>query len=158
MRKILIGIVMLVASLIFLYRGLVPSLLWFMDTELAEKLFYVEIPQDDKDRSTLAFEQCKNHAQKNFESGSLAQFHPQDSKIWKVGINTYIVRSRVEVQNPSKAELPNKYFFICKLRYTGGEDTEQTNWVLLGFDLTEPESGINPESLNLHAAGPPGPG
>ena len=158
MRRILIGIVMLVASLIFLYRGLVPSLLWFWDTELAARLFYVNTPSDGKDRSTLAFEQCKNHAQKKFESGSLVEFQSQDSKIWKVGINTYIVRSRVEVQHPTKAELPNKYFFICKLRYTGGEDTEQTNWALLGFELVEPESRTNPESLNLHAARPPEPG
>jgi hypothetical protein len=158
MRRILIGITILVASLIFLYQGLVPSLLWFMDTELAAKLFYVDAPEDNKDRSTLAFEQCKGFAQENFEAGAVIEFHKQDSKIWKVGNNTYIVKSGIEVQNPAEAELPDKYLYICKLRYTGGEETEKTSWALLGFELAKPEAQLGPESLNLHATGPPGPG
>ncbi len=158
MRRIIIGILLVVASLIFLYQGLVPSVLWFLDTEVGTKLFFIDTPSDNKDRSALAFEQCKNFTQKNFESGSVVEFHSQDSKVWKIGINTYIVKSRVEVQNTSKAELPNRYLYICKLRYTGGEDTEQANWALLGFELSKPESQATPESLNLHAAEPPVPG
>ena len=158
MRRILIGIAIIVASLIFLYRGLVPSILWFMDTELAAKLFYVDTQEDNKDRSALAFEQCKGFAQKNFEAGSVIEFHPQDSKTWKVGNNTYIVKSRLQVQNPAEAELPNKYLYLCKLRYTGGEESEQTSWALLGFELAKPDSQSSPESLDSHATGPPGPG
>ncbi len=87
MRKILIGTLILVGSLIILYQGLVPSLLWFMDTDLATKLFYVTAEADNKDRSMLAFEQCKAYAQQEFEEGSVIEFNSQDSKdlkIWKV--------------------------------------------------------------------------
>src|ERR671915_807554 len=160
MRRILIGTLILVGSLILLYQGLVPSLLWFMDTDLATKLFYVTTETDNQDRSMRALEQCKAYAQQEFEEGSVAQqefeegsvveFNSQDPKdlnIWKV-INDYIVRSRLEIQNPSNPEMPHKYLYVCKLRYTGGDDTEQANWTLLGLDLSEPEP------QNLEGAGP----
>jgi hypothetical protein len=145
MRKILIGTLILVGSLIILYQGLVPSLLWFMDTDLATKLFYVTAEADNKDRSMLAFEQCKAYAQQEFEEGSVIEFHSQDSKdlkIWKV-INDYIVRSHLGIQNPSSPEMPHKYLYVCKLRYTGGDDTEQANWTLLGLDFSE----LEPQNL-----------
>jgi hypothetical protein len=152
MRRILIGTLILVGSLIFLYQGLVPALLWFMDTELATKLFYTTTPEeaDNKDRSMLALDQCKAYAQQEFEEGSVITFHSQDSKdlkVWKV-INDYIVRSRLEIQNPSSPEMPHKYLYACKLRYTGGDDTQQANWTLLGFDLSKPEP------QKLEGAGP----
>ena len=156
MRRILIGTLILVGSLIFLYQGLVPALLWFMDTELATKLFYTTTPEetDNKDRSLLALEQCKNYAHKELDAhkepdaGPLIEFQSQDPNIWKVGIHTYIVRFRLETQNPSSPEMPHKYLYVCKLRYTGGDDAEQANWTLLGLDVTEPES------QNLQATGP----
>jgi hypothetical protein len=152
MRRILIGTLILVGSLIFLYQGLVPALLWFMDTELATKLFYTTTSEevDNKDRSMLALDQCKAYAQQEFEEGSVIAFHSQDSKdfkVWKV-VNDYIVRSRLEVQNPSSPEMPHKYLYVCKLRYTGGDDTEQANWTLLGLDFSE----AGPQ--NLQAAKP----
>ena len=156
MRRILIGTLILVGSLIFLYQGLVPALLWFMDTELATKLFYTTTPEeaDNKDRSLLALEQCKNYAHKELDThkeldaGPLIEFQSQDPNIWKVGIHTYIVRFRLETQNPSSPEMPHKYLYVCKLRYTGGDDAEQANWTLLGLDVAEPGS------QNLQAAGP----
>jgi hypothetical protein len=150
MRRILIGTLILVGSLILLYQGLVPSLLWFMDTDLATKLFYVTTEPDNQDRSMRALEQCKAYAQQEFEEGSVIEFHSQDPKdlnIWKV-INDYIVRSRLEIQNPSSPEMPHKYNYVCKLRYTGGDDTQQASWALLGFDLSEPEA------QKLEGAGP----
>ena len=150
MRRILIGTLILVGSLVLLYQGLVPSLLWFMDTDLANKLFYVTTAADNKDRSMLAFEQCKAYARQEFEEGSVIEFHsqdPKDLKIWKV-INDYIVKSRLGIQNPSSPEMPHKYLYVCKLRYTGGDDTQQANWALLGFDLSEPEA------QKLEGAGP----
>jgi hypothetical protein len=150
MRRILIGTLILIGSLILLYQGLVPSLLWFMDTDLATKLFYVSTETDNKDRSMLALEQCKAYARQKFEEGAVIEFHSQDPKdlnVWKV-INDYIVRSRLEIQNPSSPEMPHKYIYVCKLRYTGGDDTEQTNWTLLGLDLSE----LEPQ--NLQAAEP----
>jgi hypothetical protein len=150
MRRILIGTLILIGSLILLYQGLVPSLLWFMDTDLATKLFYVTTETDNKDRSMLAFEQCKAYARQEFEEGAVIEFHSQDPKdlnIWKV-INDYVVRSRLEIQNPSSPEMPHKYLYVCKLRYTGGDDTEQANWTLLGLDLSE----LGPQ--NLQAAEP----
>jgi hypothetical protein len=150
MRRILIGTLILVGSLIFLYQGLVPALLWFMDTELATKLFYTTTPEeaDNKDRSLLALEQCKNYAHKERDAGSVIEFQSQDPNIWKVGIHTYIVRFRLETQNPSSPETPHKYLYVCKLRYTGGDDAEQANWTLLGLDVAEP----GPQ--NLQTAGP----
>src|ERR671923_637118 len=150
MRKILIGTLILIGSLILLYQGLVPGLLWFMDTDLATKLFYVTTEPDNKDRSMLALEQCKAHARQEFEEDAVIEFHSQDPKdlnIWRV-INDYIVRSRLEIQNPSNPEMPNKYLYVCKLRYTGGDDTQQASWALLGFDLSEPEA------QKLEEAGP----
>ncbi len=150
MRRILIGTLILVGSLILLYQGLVPSLLWFMDTDLATKLFYVTTETDNQDRSMRALEQCKAYAQREFEEGSVIEFNsqdPKDLKVWKV-INDYVVRSNLEIQNPSSPEMPHKYLYVCKLRYTGGDDTEQANWTLLGLDLSE----AGPQ--NLQAAKP----
>lgn len=133
MRKPLIGILGVIGIFLFTYQGVVPFVRWFLDTELADKIFYTNPVTDNKDRGPLALTHCQTQAQGQVEDGAVMQFHTQEAKSFRTG-NIYLVNSAVDLQKPNETQSA-QYNCTCKMEYMGGDDGDPANWKLVAFSM-----------------------
>jgi hypothetical protein len=86
-----------------------------------------------KDHSIMASIQCKNFVKDSLKSPSSAEF-PM-SKGQNIGSNTYVVNSYVDADNVFGAKLRKN--FSCKIKYTGGDEDDKSNWNLIDLNIDE---------------------
>jgi hypothetical protein len=135
MRKIGIGILLIILAYIVTFQGIIPAVEWVVATN-----FGLGSSSDIKGEGTIeqimatAYEQCKDHAQQNFET-SLGVFPSEDYKGWLIGEDTYLIHSSIEVQE--SAGTPHRNDYTCKIQLTGDSEYDQENWTLLGLEFTK---------------------
>lgn len=101
----------------------------------AEKAAAEEAAFEKPDRKTMAYVMCQSYVKETLKAPSTADFPLVDYQAWKQSKQTYVIKSYVDAQNSFGAKLRNHW--SCKVRYSGGEESNIGNWALLDINLTE---------------------
>lgn len=75
---------------------------------------------------------CKALIKQQLPAKQSATFPEYDYKAWNIGFGRYLVQSHIDVEIAGSVSQRN--IILCKIKYTGGDETDPNNWRLIGID------------------------
>jgi glutamate formiminotransferase len=91
-----------------------------------------ELGKISNDRTGFAFDQCKAAMKEANHVPEGTRFADADYEAWALGGKTYLIRSHVNVSTEGSM-VDKKY--ACKIKFSGGDMSDATNWAILGVDF-----------------------
>lgn len=85
----------------------------------------------DSDITKIALMQCNNYLKENYPDTESGMLSNDDYKAFGLGDYTYVIKSSIELL--SSTDGPGNKDFLCKIRFTGGDNMDFQNWEVFGF-------------------------
>jgi hypothetical protein len=86
--------------------------------------------------TAMASIHCKTLLKQQLAANESATFPVYDYKAWNIGFGRYLVQSSIDIETGDGAS--RRINTLCKIKYTGGDETDPNNWRLIGID-SEPD-------------------
>lgn len=122
----------LLVYVVALYVGHNTVLIPFLE-DVARSDLFLDVSDNDQDRSRVAVLQCKSNIARELETNDQAHFPSEDFKVWRLSPSRYLVQSHVYENVASDAQ--SKTHFLCKLSYTGGDEFNPDSWSVEALQL-----------------------
>lgn len=135
--SLLLLAVYVVALYVILNKAVVPFVLSVANIELftGDSSQAGQLTQVHDDRTAMALLQCNRFVQDKFDEKTTLVFANAEYQSWDLGFGRFLIKSYVEVSEPSQATVRKNY--VCELKHTGGDLAEHANWKLQGLALTD---------------------
>ena len=122
----------LLVYVIALYVGHSTLLMPFLE-DIASSDFFLDVSENDVDRSQVALIQCKSTIAEELGSADRAYFPAEDFKIWRLSPSRYLVHSQLYENAASDPQTITN--FLCKLSFKGGDEFNRENWEVEPLDI-----------------------
>ncbi len=120
---------------VFQNKAVLPFIMKIVDSDI-----FVDKGEDDEqlgkinnERTALALSHCQVFMKEKGRAPQDAAFGNDDYEAWALGNHTYLIKSYIEINHPEKGTMRKP--FACKIRYTGGDETDANSWSVQGLDF-----------------------
>lgn len=130
-------LVFIVGLYVFQNKAVTPAIMKVIDSDLFVKQTddFAEPMAIQSEIGKIALMQCNNYLKNNYPETESAAVSNDDYRTFGLGDYTYVVKSSVEIL--AAADGPGKKDFLCKIKFTGGDNLDFENWEVFGFKYGE---------------------
>ncbi len=142
--SLLLLAVYIVALYVLLNKAIVPLVVDVLDSEMftGDPSQSGKVTEVHDDRTAMALLQCNRFVREKFDEGVDLRFATADYQSWDIGFGRFLVKSFVDVTESDEPTVRKNY--VCEIRHTGGDLSDQDNWELKGLALNDVEVAAGP--------------
>ncbi len=144
--SLLLLAVYVVALYVLLNKAIVPFVLNVLNSDT----FQGDASQSGRateihdNRTAMALLQCNRFVKDKFDEDVGLTFANTASHSWDIGFGRFIIKSYVDVAEPSEPTVRKNY--VCEIIHEGGDLEDQANWDLKGLALNDVKMAAAPSS------------
>ncbi len=143
--SLLLLAVYIVALYVLLNKAIVPFVVNVVnsDTFSGDPSQSGQVTEVHDNRTAMALLQCNRFVKDKFDEKAVLTFANTGYNSWDIGYGRFIIKSHVDVTEPSEPTVRKNY--VCEIKHIGGDLDQQDNWDLKGLAMHDVKLASAPQ-------------